>query len=341
MDNLFDSMGKTFVQDVTEETIETQTKVNETEVEVIEKTTDEKEVIEPKTNDTIEVSTEITNDVSDQDKVLAQSLFALVGIEVDDESLKDTSIEGIAEIIKNHNTLKETQFKDFEDPEIQELAAWKKQGGDLESFKAAPKRIEYSKIEVSDTNLETAESLMLDILKDKGLDEDEAKEQIDFYKDRGTLVKNTKKELDRLDSLNATLVEDYKAEKLKEAKANEEAIIETWKKVTESIESSKIGNFEIPKNEKESFKKYILPDEKGFSKSFEKREKLTLEQHLLIDYLIFKDFKIEGSSGIDLKSKVIEHNNKIGLSKVISSNSSKDKEKVIKVTSIDDFFEKN
>lgn len=279
------------------------------------------------------------NDSTDDDLELSRSLFSLVGIPVTDEDLKDSSIEGIASKIKTYVTEKENQLNALtEDNDVKDLIEWKKQGGDLETFRTAPKRIEFAKIELTDTDLDSAEKIMIDSLIARGdMDESEVRELVDLYKDKGTLIDRAKKELIKLDSANEKEVSDY-AKAIEESnKKIDEANKAIWKEVNESLESAKIGNFEIPKNDKDDFKKFILPDSKGNIIADEKRAKLTTQQHLLIDYLIFKDFKIDGVSGLNYKEKVNEHK-KVGLSKVVGGSSSRDKEQAVVNVTPDEFF---
>lgn len=139
-------------------------------------------------------------------------------------------------------------------------------------------------------------------LSQKGLSSDDIEAMIDLHLAKGSLYEKAK-------AAKEELVKNHKASIDAKIKAEEDRIAnelkaqeEVFKAAQKIIDSNNFGGLSIPVTDLKSFKEAALvADRDGYTLIDRKREKLTLEQRLLIDYLVYKDFK-----GIGLTAKPSE-----------------------------------
>lgn len=237
----------------------------------------------------------VTEDEEDEEEGsddfnLADTFFSKVGITKTGKigTLDELAIatkEVIDELQSEINEYKST-------PVVNELIEWFKKGGDLESFKLKPTRYDYSDINLED--LETQKEIIRQLRISEGEDEEVVEEEISYLEQGGRLRDRATKGLARLDKANEKEVNDFNAQVEQDLQQQQESINNVWKEVETTINKGTISGFVLPKEELKSFSTYILRDTKGVSVAEQKRNTLTIEQQLLIDYIIMKDFNVKG-----------------------------------------------
>lgn len=218
----------------------------------------------------------------------------------------DNSVEGIQKFVDNLTPKQaekalEEKFNKY--PVMRELEAHLEAGKSLDSFFNV-KQVETSKLPIY--------TLVGDEKKDA-----ETKAYFkEVIKANGAELGLTEKQISRMieaGELEDTLEEDYKeavgswnmrrdaqAQQITKAEEQQRATdLEEQKevvtKINTLIDTGVIGEAVIPKAEREDFKKFqLLQDDKGITARDKAIDALSLEKSLLIDYLIFKDFKIKG-----------------------------------------------
>jgi hypothetical protein len=231
------------------------------------------------------------DDLSTPLAILAQEY----GLASDDEILKDLDLEDDSlDGIKTFYTRREEKVKTeainelFEIvPEVKDLVTHLQNGGSIETWKEV-KQAEAINVEFEETDVDGKSKFLIEIYKQRGISEKAAKRAVEALIDDNELNDEVKAE-----------AEKFKQTKLAEAtaKANAEAVeLENTRKQNEQIVSQvngiikqgKLSHAVIPDTERKSFNEFVLNGDALNSKY----EKLTLDQRLFIDYLVYKDFKV-------------------------------------------------
>jgi hypothetical protein len=208
-----------------------------------------------------------------------------------DIDIKDDSVEGIKKFYDKRDLLiKETARKEFlgEDPDIEDLIAHKQAGLSIESWKAK-KEAESFKLEFEADDVEGKANFLTTVYVNRGVPEKRAKLLVEAIKDDNELDAEVAKETT---TIKASLQQqaDAKIESEKAALAKEaEDTLKVVNQVNSIIKEGNLDNLIIPETDRKAFNEFVLSE-----KLTEKHEKLTLQQRLFIDYLVYKDFKVKG-----------------------------------------------
>lgn len=252
--------------------------------------------------DTTEQTTEAPKQTEETEITVIDTLKALYGVE--DELPNE--VEGIQKLIDNVGTKKaatllEEKYGKY--PVMKELEAHLEAGKSLESFFNV-KQVETSKLPIykltgddkKDAELKAhyKEVIKADSLE-KGMSETQIKRMIEAGELEGTLFEDYEDSVKswngRRDAQAQSITQQEEQQRLN-AIAEEKEVVQ---KINTLIDAGTIGEAIIPVAERADFKKFQLEqDSKGLTKRDEAIAKLPLEKSLLIDYLIFKDFKIKG-----------------------------------------------
>lgn len=208
-----------------------------------------------------------------------------------DVDITDDSIEGIKKFNSiRDNLVKTAAVKElFEaDPDLQDLLDHKKQGLSIDSWKQK-KQAETFNIEFKEEDIDEMSDFMTKVYVGKGINEKRAKILVEGLKDDNELYSESKKEAAEIkENINKNADARIKAEKA-EIAANEEENKKVVAQVTSIIKEGNLDNVIIPEAERKDFGTFLLGD-----KLIEKHEKLTLKQRMLLDYIVYKDFKVKG-----------------------------------------------
>lgn len=224
-----------------------------------------------------------------------------LGVIFSDEELAGIELKGDLETIAILSELGATKkaesivsdfFKD--QPDLYEYAMHIKAGGTKESYFARENEIpNLDNITIPKDNEAIQEKWYKNYLQATGKDEEEIEDLITLAKDKGTLFDKSVKGFDKLkDHYTGLRQEKIKADTTK-VQEIEEAKIQTFKDIRKVIDSGKLLNTNINKEEgKELFDYFTKPiDKTGITLREQKWNNITLEQEMLIENIIRKDFK--------------------------------------------------
>lgn len=244
-----------------------------------------------------EIDKETANeDGIDTDKLpLVDVLVLKSGIEIlDDKGVKkvyaDTE-EGLLEFSNDLAEIKaeKTVNEFFEgNPDIKAFYEHLEKGGTKESFFKTKEKLG----EVDITDDKGKEEAILRNLKIKGFDDKRAKGWLKMVIDSNGLEAEAK--------VAETELKAYDAE-VEKATADQAALDQQnhlnkvkahWDKINNIVANGKLVNYEIPETDRKPFFEFIgrRIDAKGNTAMTLKKEELPLEQHIEIDYLIYKGF---------------------------------------------------
>lgn len=184
-------------------------------------------------------------------------------------------------------------------PEAQQLINHLSQGNSIESFMKTVDTPNYMKMELTEDDIDTQRQVMEMKLSASGFGEDEVKDFIDNLDVNGKLYSTASK---ALDTLKADYQKQIEAQQRAEQEAYKQQVAsaqKTWKEIEQTVYSGQVGEFKIPQSKQTAFFEYLSkPVDNNMTARDIKNQSLTTEQKLLIDYMIFSDFKINPGSRI-------------------------------------------
>jgi len=241
-------------------------------------------------------------------KTPIEALIKEYGYEIEDFKgldIADDSIEGI----KKFNTIRDELIKTqainelFEtDEDIKDLVAHKAKGLSIDTWKAK-REAETFNIEFKDDDLEGMTGFMVKVYTHKGIPEKRAKLLVEGLKDDGELVAETKKEVQEIKANLERQAATRAAFEAEQIEQEERDAKETIKQVNSIIKEGNLDNVIIPDAERKDFSEFLLSN-----RLEEKHSKLSLKQRMLIDYIVYKDFKVKG---LDKVAAAVAANKKV------------------------------
>jgi len=172
------------------------------------------------------------------------------------------------------------------------------------------------------TVLDNQKALITMDLKSKGMADDDISNLIELYEDKGNLFDKAKESYNSLDKRHKEIVDaKLKAEEAR-IQAEEQQQKELITKVSQMVDSNNFGGVSIPADDVKAFKQALFQpiDDQGNTLMDLKRQKMTLEQRVLVDYLVFKELKNIGLSAASasvnkkftFKKAAVDNNNRGG-----------------------------
>lgn len=254
------------------------------------------------TTDTTVQTTAAPNADDDKPITVIDQLKTIYGVTEEFEN----SVEGLQQFVdaltpKQAEKVLEEKFTKY--PVMRELEAHLEAGKSLESFFNV-KQVETSKLPLyklvgdekkdAETKAYFKEVIKADALE-KGLTEKQINRMIEAGELEGTIEEDYKEAVQsyngRRDAQALQLTQAEEQQRLADIEEQKEVVT----KINTLIDAGIVGEAIIPKAEREEFKKFqLLQDDKGITPRDKAIQALSLEKSLLIDYLIFKDFKIKG-----------------------------------------------
>lgn len=255
-------------------------------------------------------------DNKDDEPGTVDTIINEFGIELEENEKIEDSIDGLKTVINKVSEQASVQAvaKVFEKyPLAGELVKHLQEGLTIESFLMEQKAVDYSKVEVPTINdeasdednervIETHKDIITKNLKAKGASDKEISRFIKASIDENSTEDDAKEALAELTEKQSKEIANRKAAEKQQYEADVKAAQDTIKSVVSTVDSGVIGEFKLPKADIAAFKDFLVKfDEKGNSPRDLKSSELTLEQSLLLDYILFKDFKV---TGLEKKSSV-------------------------------------
>ena len=182
-------------------------------------------------------------------------------------------------------------------PLVQKHLEYVMNGGQSEKFMTShDPSSDYGKIELTEKDIPTQRIVLANYFKGKGHDDAFIKEMIEDYEDSGKLF--AKAELAKT-ALSKTQIKEREQLLIQQKETNAKNQAEEkefWKGIHATIqEKNELAGITIPNREKNKFFKYISTpvNKNGQTQSMIDAANNTMEQRLLMDYLLFKKLDLK------------------------------------------------
>lgn len=298
-DNKIENLFKTFGEDevIVAEDVQLQSNTpNPTESE--QNSDSVKETVESKSKLSESIIQE-QEEVVVEEKVVETDdydFFAEAGIQLEEgdefKITEETDWSEIAERVKNY--IEKNKAVEYEDQEIKDFIVFKEAGGTLEEFRVAPKRIDYASVaeSLNDENIDQSEQIVRYALGQKELPEDVVETAVNSFKDKGQLVEQAKLILLKEDENNKQQYEKWIGDVNIKNEEYKKTVEKQIKEVRDTVQTGKFGGLLLSKSEISNFNDFVLKvDSKTqTTQAAQKYSNLTIEQQLLLDYIVFNDF---------------------------------------------------
>lgn len=258
------------------------------------------------TNDTVDnkdIDVPVSEDATEEneEEVVTENTESIIseiknhfGYEVEGEFSED--IEGLKTLtteIAKKIALEEFQQVFEAYPDVAEYMQFRMNGGDPDKFLDLNKNIDYSTIQLDEDNLNQSKEIISTFLRKQGFTDEDIRDTISDYEDTGILAKQAKKILPKLQDLSVKEKQAILEQQEKQRQAEIEETKEHWKNIRSTIDSGKVKNIAIPEADKKKFFDWMaLPKENNKSQRDIDREKMSLDDMLALEYLIYKGLDI-------------------------------------------------
>lgn len=178
-------------------------------------------------------------------------------------------------------------------PVAAELIDYMASGGDPQKFfeTGIP---DLSNLQLTEENEPMQEKVMRMKLRDDGFEEADINERIEAYKSAAMLHKESEAALKVLRKRQESDNEQMKVETEREQRQQQDEYNRFVSDTSEVIKKGTLANVQIPEKEKKAFLEFIFRpvDKQGRTQREVQREKLSLEQRLELEYLVYKGLNI-------------------------------------------------
>jgi hypothetical protein len=245
---------------------------------------------------------------SSEDDTIVNEIITKLGFETEEE-YEDTS-EGLLKLTQDMGAkLAEDQldnlFEKF--PLIQKHLEYVLNGGDSQNFmQAYDPQLDYSKMEVSENDVQVQKSVLGEYFKLKGHDKEFIDELLEDYQDSGKLLNKAKAAKDALTKMQTQQRADLTVKQAEQRKQQEKQQKEFWNGIRKTIDDSEeFSGIVVPKREKSKFYDYISSpiNKNGQTQRDLDHSDASMDVKLAIDYLMFKGFKLNDIINTKAKTK--------------------------------------
>jgi hypothetical protein len=187
-------------------------------------------------------------------------------------------------------------------PEAKNLIDHLAKGNSLETFMEENQVPDYFSMEVNDTdeNIETQRNIMKLQFNNAGVDDDVADSLISNLEENGKLQSSATDALGKMQNQYKNVIEGKKEQELASQTATQEAAKKQWSEVKTMVDSGQLGTIKVPASKQGAFWDYLTKpvDNKNTTLRGQKNMALTLEQRMMLEYMVFSEFKIGGSKKV-------------------------------------------
>ncbi len=201
-----------------------------------------------------------------------------------DLNLESDDIDDIAKFYElRDNLVKKSAVDEFlsTSPELKGLADHLAEGRSIDTWKQKTEAFNWKGFEIKEDDLETQEKVYSFLLKQKGLDDDEIKDQVELAKDRKILFTKAKDAQDKLDVSEKARIKSIEDAELAAINTAREAEKKTIKEVTDIILSGNINGYVLPEKTRKETLNFIMSGERE-----KKYERLPLAAKILLDEIV-------------------------------------------------------
>ena len=248
-----------------------------------------------------------SGDGDSDEKSEVDQVMEYFGITKEEVGDLENNGEGLAKLAdyRAQKTLENTFQRFYEDfPSIYNLQIHLEAGGtEREYFE---KMYGNSDVSVFDEKTEAGQiAVVNENSRRKGISDADTKELIELWKKNGTIEAKAKEFKDAIaaadNGLRENEIKRLEAEKEQRIRKEEEY----QKSVVSTISAGKLGVFELPIAERRAFYDWMSkPDKDGMTARSKIRSKLTVEDSLALEYIIFKEFNVGGLKKATVKPGV-------------------------------------
>lgn len=192
--------------------------------------------------------------------------------------------------------------KMFEEyPEAEDLINHLAQGMSVDTWKQNLQVKNILDVEITDDDVDTQKEIMTQKFAADGFSPEDAAEMVETLEEKGKLMATAKSTLKRQQETVRQQLEQQKAQEAERQKAQKKQAQEHWDSIRRTIDSGKLENLTIPQSKQSQFWDYLtkpVKDDNGNPTTEAKMRlaKLTPQQRLELEYMVFSNFKIRGQS---------------------------------------------
>ena len=181
-------------------------------------------------------------------------------------------------------------------PEAKDLIDHLALGYSVDTWRKSQEVGNIMNLEVTEDNVELQTELIQRQLTESGLDSQVIDDMIESMQEKGSLYATAKGTLNKMQATQKNQMEMSKNEEAANKKANEEATRKEWDNIKTTIDKGQLNNISIPQSKQGAFWDYLTTPVKAQNGTITtqkdiKRNTLTLDQKLQMEYMIFSDFK--------------------------------------------------
>lgn len=235
------------------------------------------------------------------DPTIIELVQTSLGYDVDGQF--DNSVDGVTDYVKQAIPVaaKEMVNQIFEEyPEAKNLIDHLAKGNSLETFMEESKVPDYFTMEVNDTdeNIQVQREIMKAQFENAGVED--ADSLISNLEENGKLQASAASALEKMQSQYKNVIEAKKEQEIAQAAAQAEAAKKQWNEVKSMVDTGQLGTIKIPASKQGAFWDYLTKpiDNKNTTLRANKNMSLTLEQRMMLEYMVFSEFKIAGSKKV-------------------------------------------
>ena len=170
-------------------------------------------------------------------------------------------------------------------------------GGDSQQFmQAYDPALDYSTMEVGETDVRSQKALLGDYFAVKGHDQEFIKELLEDYEDTGKLYNKAVQAKTALAKVQGVQREQLMIKQKETVAAEQKQITQYWEGVADTLESGNdFAGMSIPEREKGKFYSYLSApiNKDGHTQRDLDHGNAPMETKLAIDYLMYKGFNLE------------------------------------------------
>lgn len=233
-------------------------------------------------------------------------LKKLTGIEILNEEGKpvefEDTLDGIAKYTESVVEIAKKQVEEettknlmdgliSEFPELPNIINHLKTYGTIQNYVPVT---DYTKIKISEDNKIMQEQIIINDLLASGISGEDAKEMVNFYKDKGTLLDKAQNSLKKLQDLQIQEIKQREEQELLESKREQEENEKWYKEISTKINDGKINGYSIPASQKAKFYDYIAKpvNNEGYSQAAIDEYNSDIDTRLFLTYLRFNKFDL-------------------------------------------------
>ena len=218
-----------------------------------------------------------------------------LGYEV--EGAFDNSVEGVTEyarkaIPKAAEQMVQQLFEEY--PEAQQLINHLSQGNSLETFMEANKVPAHLSQEMTEESLDLQRQVMTEQFLSTGMSEEDAEAFVANLEEQGKLFNTAKAAHEKMKKSFEGEIKAKQEAELAQQEAQRQQATQQWEEIKTMVDAGNLGGITIPQSKQAAFWDYLAKptDAKNRTARDIKQQNLTLEQRMMIEYMVFSDFKV-------------------------------------------------